>query len=876
MDFKPFVLFAVVSLLAACGGGGGKSSGETITPRANTPPSVNAGTDASFDENSTVTISATASDSDGSIVSYAWTQISGFSINISNANTASLQFNAPDVTGNLTLEFRITVTDNDGSSSSDTIVITIVDLNPNSPPVAQDIVFTSDLSSPYINVTLLATDADNDTLNYILESEFDGEGYEQAFISDQKLFITMENSSVEEVKLYYRVTDGIAFSETASVTIIKEETTDSGTGAEETSSEDYAGLPNALGGNYLHTGPENTLPTFVDLSPLFPLPGNQGQQESCVGWALGYAIKSYQERIDNNWEYTEETTFSPAWIYNQINNGVDNGSNTFNALNLLQTRGAASLLRMPYDQNDFTTQPSGAAIAEAVHYKIDTYARVDINQARQALANYFPVYFTISVYDTFDALYNSGENAVYNSISNNRRGYHAVAVVGYDDNKFGGAFKIMNSWGQQWGDKGFAWIPYDMVASVVSSALVVLDENSDPNNDLQIEIPIQTERPNLLIKNWDIELDEVRDNPSFLYYEATNDGGIATSSNDHFVISLYMSNDQNFNLNDRVLSYDYIEQPINPGASLVRSRDDQNAAYVYFPEFVETGDYYLAMVIDPFNQIEEIYEQDNVTASEQSIYLENSPQVDFAIDNWLVEWIEDGDGTATLEYSISNIGQAPNQSAWFTVEVYLHTNPTPDLLFHGTDGAYRVHSEAVEVSLAPGEQVVRDETNATTFNIAMDHWAGTPERVPSGTYYVSLQINYGWDDEPTSGLANNISTAYNRVGISSLFVYSTGTNNDKSQASKTTNKGSVYNGKQIDTQRILTKKISIKNIDGIPRIVAVEDIPSTQRHSKSRSIETTNVKIRKSPSLPRKVLKSGINGRIAPVNQRIALPKQTR
>src|SRR5690625_6030951 len=39
--------------------------------------------------------------------------------------------------------------------------------------------------------------------------------------------------------------------------------------------------------------------------------------------------------------------------------------------------------------------------------------------------------------------------------------YHAMAIVGYDDSKGpGGAFRIVNSWGKYWGDRGFIWVDY--------------------------------------------------------------------------------------------------------------------------------------------------------------------------------------------------------------------------------------------------------------------------------------------------------------------------------------------------------------------------------------------------------------------------------
>ena len=36
----------------------------------------------------------------------------------------------------------------------------------------------------------------------------------------------------------------------------------------------------------------------------------------------------------------------------------------------------------------------------------------------------------------------------------------AMTVVGYDDNKLGGCFTVVNSWGSSWGDNGLVYIKY--------------------------------------------------------------------------------------------------------------------------------------------------------------------------------------------------------------------------------------------------------------------------------------------------------------------------------------------------------------------------------------------------------------------------------
>jgi C1A family cysteine protease len=40
------------------------------------------------------------------------------------------------------------------------------------------------------------------------------------------------------------------------------------------------------------------------------------------------------------------------------------------------------------------------------------------------------------------------------------QGPHAICIIGYDNNRYGGAFEIVNSWGSEWGNDGYLWIKY--------------------------------------------------------------------------------------------------------------------------------------------------------------------------------------------------------------------------------------------------------------------------------------------------------------------------------------------------------------------------------------------------------------------------------
>ena len=87
---------------------------EITVRRANMAPIVDAGDHQDVEPGATVTLTAIASDQDGTIASYLWAQISGTVITLMAANTSEATFTAPADFDTHSLSFRCSVTDNDG------------------------------------------------------------------------------------------------------------------------------------------------------------------------------------------------------------------------------------------------------------------------------------------------------------------------------------------------------------------------------------------------------------------------------------------------------------------------------------------------------------------------------------------------------------------------------------------------------------------------------------------------------------------------------------------------------------------------------------------------------------------------------------------
>ena len=135
---KSLAVTAMLGFLTACGASSDDNDEPLHTESINKLPSVSAGPDQTVKELSTITLSGSGSDSDGSIVSYDWRQTYGATVFIENPNRPEVSFRAPKATNEHQITSQLTVTDNEGTTNSDSLIITVVPMTPEELSIALD------------------------------------------------------------------------------------------------------------------------------------------------------------------------------------------------------------------------------------------------------------------------------------------------------------------------------------------------------------------------------------------------------------------------------------------------------------------------------------------------------------------------------------------------------------------------------------------------------------------------------------------------------------------------------------------------------------------------------------------------------------------
>jgi hypothetical protein len=222
--------------------------------------------------------------------------------------------------------------------------------------------------------------------------------------------------------------------------------------------------------------PPTSLPSSVSLT--MPAVGDQGAEFSCVAFAVGYAARSAEAYYTGGASSygLASNVFSPEFLYNHTVGSAScgSGSGIVTALEYLKSTGITTWQTMPYsDLNGCAPGATSAMLAEAATHRIATYAalyKADVTGIKTMLAANHPLIMTINL----DASFTNAEPGFVWRAYEGAGGFsHAVVISGYDDARR--AFKVMNSWGTDWGDAGYSWIDYEFLAATGGQWVFVID-----------------------------------------------------------------------------------------------------------------------------------------------------------------------------------------------------------------------------------------------------------------------------------------------------------------------------------------------------------------------------------------------------------------
>lgn len=208
-----------------------------------------------------------------------------------------------------------------------------------------------------------------------------------------------------------------------------------------------------------------SLPKEIDLRPYLLPVVDQGSLGSCTSNAIASGLREYQlikddrplTRLSRLFHYYHERLLEGT-----VNE--DSGAYIRDGMKVLQQIGCAPEMDWPYVEAKFREKPSDHAESRAAAYKIAEYHRVmSYDDLLVALAQEQPVVLGISVYQSFE----SGDVATRGMVpvpkpTEQFLGGHAVLAVGYKTFADGLQYVLVrNSWGTNWGQFGYCWIPKD-------------------------------------------------------------------------------------------------------------------------------------------------------------------------------------------------------------------------------------------------------------------------------------------------------------------------------------------------------------------------------------------------------------------------------
>lgn len=220
------------------------------------------------------------------------------------------------------------------------------------------------------------------------------------------------------------------------------------------------------------------IPATVDLRADWWKVSNQGITGSCVGWATADSLLRYHFTKAKKIKKGEHMSVRFTWMSSkEMDEYVDfpstfiedSGTSIKTALKVARKIGALTAKQFPFDGNMLQIKEKNF-LKITGKYKIKAFFNLTEEKSERIelfklwLALHGPILTCLDCDDSWNYPKKDGLLTKYDKKSID--GGHAMSIVGYTPTHF----IIRNSWGSDWGDKGFAYASYDYTLHAFNEA----------------------------------------------------------------------------------------------------------------------------------------------------------------------------------------------------------------------------------------------------------------------------------------------------------------------------------------------------------------------------------------------------------------------
>ena len=228
-------------------------------------------------------------------------------------------------------------------------------------------------------------------------------------------------------------------------------------------------------------GKKRKLEKKVDLRQWCSPIEHQGSLGSCTAHA-GVGVLEYFERKAHGKHIDASRLFLYKTTRNLLNQKGDTGAYLRTTMKAMVLFGVPPEEYWKYNIDDFDKEPTAFCYSFAQNYQAINYYRLDysgitteqlLKKIRHNLNAGLPCMFGFTVFTSISGVKKDGK-IPFPGWGDRMVGGHAVVAVGYNDEmkirgssrkdeETTGAILIRNSWGTEWGDEGYGWLPYKYI-----------------------------------------------------------------------------------------------------------------------------------------------------------------------------------------------------------------------------------------------------------------------------------------------------------------------------------------------------------------------------------------------------------------------------